>query len=312
MNPRDELAALKERLESAAERITVALLGEPTIKGRRSWRWGNRGSLSYDFDRHLWHSFETEEGGDVFDLIRFANSGWDFSQALQWARDWTGDRTAVVRPHRQLARFKAHSTDWAVKLWYEAKPAKGTPVETYLASRGLKLPEHSEHALRFHPACPRGEARLPAMLGLMSGIVTGRPLGVHRTFLSADGRAKAALEPNKMMLGRAKGAVLKLSPDADVTLGLGLVEGIEDGLAVLSSGWAPVWVCLSAGAMATFPVLGGIEALTLFADNDTAGAHAAEACVGRWRAAGKDACVVPPPRDLKDFGAVAEEARHAS
>jgi hypothetical protein len=311
MNPRDELAALKERLESDAQRITVALLGEPTLKGRRSWRWGNRGSLSYDFDRHLWHSFETEEGGDVFDLIRFANAGWDFSRALQWARDWAGGAAgAAVRPHRHLARFKAHSTDWAVKLWYAAKPAKGTPVETYLQSRGLKLPQRSEHALRFHPDCPRGEARLPAMLGLMSGIVTGRMLGVHRTFLSADGRAKAALEPNKMMLGRAKGAVLKLSPDEDVTQGLALTEGIEDALAVLNDGFAPVWACLSAGTLMNFPVLGGIQALTICADNDTPGRAAAEACAARWRAAGKEARVVEPPRQLKDFGAVAEERRH--
>src|SRR5262249_25939220 len=164
--------------------------------------------------------------------------------------------------------------------------------------------------LRFHPACPRGEVRLPAMLGLMSGIVTGRLLGVHRTFLRADGLAKAAVEPGKMMLGRARGAVLKLTPDEEVSLGLGLTEGLEDALAVLAGGFAPVWACLSAGTMAAFPVLGGIEALTVFADNDTAGAGAAASCVARWRAAGKEACVVAPPRQFKDFGDVAKEERY--
>jgi putative DNA primase/helicase len=307
-----EIEALKRRLAAEAERLVVALLGQPTIMGHRTWRWGRRGSVAYDFERQLWHNFETDKGGDLLDLIQFANPGWDFGQALRWARTWVsggGVSAAANPPHRHLARFKAEATAWALKLWREAEPPQGTPVETYLASRGLKLPDNSGHALRFHPACPRGQARLPAMLGLMSGIVTGRPLGVHRTFLSADGRAKADLEPNKMMLGRAKGAVLKLSPDEDVTLGLGLVEGIEDGLAVLNSGWAPVWVCLSAGALASFPVLGGLEALTVFADNDTAGATAAEACVARWRAAAKEASVVAPPQELKDFGAVAE-ARH--
>jgi putative DNA primase/helicase len=94
-----------------------------------------------------------------------------------------------------------------------------------------------------------------------------------------------------------------------VSLGLALTEGIEDALAVLNSGFAPVWACLSAGTMASFPVLGGIEALTVFADNDSAGAQAAAACVERWRAAGKEARVVAPPGQFKDFGAVAE-ARH--
>ena len=82
--------------------------------------------------------------------------------------------------------------------------------------------------------------------------MTNRPVGVHRTFLRADGLAEAAVEPNKMMLGRSKGAVLKLTPDEDVTMGLGITEGIEDGLAVLNSGFAPVWVCLSAGAVMAF------------------------------------------------------------
>jgi putative DNA primase/helicase len=307
-----EIAALKRRLAAEAERLVVALLGQPTIMGHRTWRWGRRGSVAYDFERQLWHNFETDKGGDLLDLIQFANPGWDFGQALRWARTWVnggGVSAAANPPHRHLARFKAEATAWALKLWREAEPPQGTPVETYLAGRGLKLPDNSGHALRFHPACPRGEARLPAMLGLMSGIVTGRMLGVHRTFLSADGRAKATVEPNKMMLGRAKGAVLKLSPDEDVSLGLALTEGIEDALAVLDSGFAPVWACLSAGTMANFPVLGGIEALTLFADNDTAGAEAAAAFVERWRAAGKQARVVAPPNPFKDFGAVAE-ARH--
>jgi len=311
MKDRAVLAALKAQLERDAERITVALLGEPTAKGRREWRWRNRGSLAYEFDRHFWYSFETQEGGDLFGLIIHANPGWDFSHALAWARSWLGVRTSdpAIRPRRKERRFRPESEQSALRLWREAKPALGSPVETYLASRALRLRPGTEHALRFHPECPRGLGRLPAMLGLMRGIVTDRPLGVHRTFLAPGGRGKAEVEPNKMVLGRAKGAVLKLSPDEDVTRGLALTEGIEDGLAVLNSGVAPVWACLSAGTMANFPVLGGIEALTIFADNDSAGAEAAAACAERWRQAGKEACVVAPPHQFKDFGAVAE-ARH--
>jgi hypothetical protein len=305
-----QIEALKRRLADKAERLVVALLGEPTAKGARSWRWGSRGSLAYDFQRQLWHSFETGQGGDLLDLIRFANPGWDFSQALYWARNWVGGGDAAVQARRRLARSRADTTEGALRLWREARPAKGTIVKTYLAGRGLHLPDGSEHTLRFHPECPRGEARLPAMLGLMRGIVTDRPLGVHRTFLRPDGRAKADLEPNKMMLGRAKGAVLKLSLDEDVTQGLALTEGIEDALAVLADGVAPVWACLSAGTLMAFPLLGGIGALTVFADNDVPGAQAAEACAQRWRQAGRQVRVVAPPRQHKDFGAIAEGRRH--
>ncbi len=308
-----DLKALKSRLADRAEALVVGLLGEPTARRRREWRWRRKGSLVYDFEHQRWHSFASERGGDLLDLIQFGNPGWDLSRAMAWAQAWLG--TPVDRPvrptPRQRARRQSVGTKLALRLWRESAPASGTIVETYLKSRGLTLPARSDDVLRFHPACPRGDTRLPAMLGLMRGIVTDRPLGVHRTFLRADGRAKAAVEPNKMMLGRAKGAVLKLTPDEDVTMGLAITEGIEDGLAVLNDGWAPLWICLSAGAMAAFPVLSGIEALTIFSDNDAPGRTAAEMGAARWRQAGKQASVVEPPRHLKDFAAEAEEGPDA-
>jgi hypothetical protein len=309
-----DIAELKSRLANRADGLLVALLGEPTAKGARYWRWGRRGSLSYDFHLHHWHNFETETGGDLFDLIRSGNPGWGFREALDWACRWLGDRPTIARRRiptpPEHARLQPTGARLAMQLWREGHSAKGSPVEAYLAERGLALPEHCEEVLRFHPACPRSDARLPAMLGLMRDIVTNRPAGVHRTFLRADGRAKAEIEPNRMMLGPAKGAVLKLSPDEEVTMGLALTEGIEDALALLSDARGPVWACLSAGAMSAFPVLGGIEALSVFADNDRAGARAADACVERWQRAGKDALVVTPPRRFKDFGAIAEGKRH--
>jgi hypothetical protein len=103
----------------------------------------------------------------------------------------------------------------------------------------------------------------------------------------ADG---AKLE--RKMLGLQ--GVVRLSPDCEVALGLGITEGIEDGLAVLLSGWAPVWAATSAGAIARFPVLAGIEALTIFADADGPGTRTADTCAARWRSAGVDVCISPP------------------
>jgi putative DNA primase/helicase len=58
-------------------------------------------------------------------------------------------------------------------------------------------------------------------------------------------------------------------------------------------GWAPVWAATSAGAMAKFPILSGIEALTIFPDNDTngTGMRAAVECAERWTAAGREVFV---------------------
>lgn len=123
-----------------------------------------------------------------------------------------------------------------MKIWREALAATGTLVETYLASRGLALP--GDAPIRFHPACPRGAERLPAMLALTSGQQSGEPVGVHRTFLRADGAGKASGKA-KMMLGNA--GIVRLVPDAEVTTGLGLAEGIETALSVMQGyGWRPV------------------------------------------------------------------------
>ena len=88
------------------------------------------------------------------------------------------------------------------------------------------------------------------------------------------------------MLGKA--GVIRLSPDDQVAWGLGITEGIEDALAVLLSGWSPVWAATSAGSISRFPILAGIESLTLFADADAPGIAAAEACAERWLAEGRD------------------------
>ena len=74
------------------------------------------------------------------------------------------------------------------------------------------------HALRWH-------AGIQAVVGLMTDAASGAPTGIHRTFLGTDG---AKIE--RKMLGRQ--GVVRLSPDVTVTTGLGVTEGLEDGLAV--------------------------------------------------------------------------------
>lgn len=68
------------------------------------------------------------------------------------------------------------------------------------------------------------------MLALMTDPLTGGPCGVHRTFLAPNGRGKAPGQ-SKMMAGAA--GVVWLAPDTEVTLGLGIAEGIETSLRVM-------------------------------------------------------------------------------
>lgn len=180
-----------------------------------------------------------------------------------------------------------------MRIWSEAIPIAGTLAEKYLVSRGLA---YVGEALRFHPSCPFRQERHPAMVALMTDAATGEHRGVHRTALLPDGSGKA--EPGKMMLGAAKGAVVRLTPDEDVSAALALAEGIETALA---TGFQPIWACMTAGNVRDFPVLSGVDHLSIWADADVAGVDAANAAGERWHAAGREVVITTPNAPGFDF-----------
>ena len=120
--------------------------------------------------------------------------------------------------------------------------------------------------------------------------------GIHRTPLSPDG-GKADI--GRKMLGPSAGAVVKLSRDEDVITALAIGEGIETALSLpmLPECFGlPVWACLSAGNLAAFPVLAGVEVLWIAVDKDPSGEgeRAAKAVVDRWTDAGREVFTIVP------------------
>jgi putative DNA primase/helicase len=189
----------------------------------------------------------------------------------------------------------------ASRIWHNSVPIEGTPAEAYLERRGLFADRDARQALRYHAACPFKGERIPALVAAMADARTNEFRGVHRTRLTPK---------DKAMLGPAKGAVIKLTPDEEVTTGLHICEGIETGLALIGMGFRPLWACMSAGNLAAFPVLSGIEALTIFADNDPSrtGERDAIKCAQRWRAAGAQVRIFMTPEAGTDFADFAEVA----
>lgn len=210
---------------------------------------------------------------------------------------WSTAETPESRSRRPTVREpdKADKICLALATWRQSVDARGTLVERYLAGRGLELPPGHFEVIRFHGACPFKGQRVPAMVALFRDIVTDEPCGIHRTPLLPDGSDRDRVL-KKAMQGRAERAAIKLSPHDEVTLGLGLSEGIETGLKVMARGWRPVWACGSTSGVAPFPVLPGIDELTIFADHDTngAGQRAAQQCGDRWAEAGRLATIRLP------------------
>jgi hypothetical protein len=295
-------ARLAERMPA----LVHDLLGEPNraLSRRDDWRYGRKGSLSVLVagpKRGAWHDHEAGIAGDALGLVIHLRR-CPMREALRWALAWLGDapryrgaiatQGPVALPEAPHAPSPSPSIDLARRVWAEAVVPAGTLVEIYLASRGLALPAAAP--IRFHPACPRGAERWPAMVALMTDPEAGKPCGVHRTFLARDGQGKTpGPMPAKMMAGKA--GVIRLAAHEGGAAALGIAEGIETALAIMQrAGWYPVWAATSAGAIARLPILAAIPALTVFADRDEAGMSAARACCRRWAAAGRTARLLAP------------------
>jgi putative DNA primase/helicase len=189
---------------------------------------------------------------------------------------------------------------WALAVWREAQPADGTIVETYLANRGLALPP--PQYLRFHPRCPHPSgANLPAMIGLVEH-VDHRPTAIHRTFISADGSGKAAVEPDKASLGPVAGGAVRL---AQLSAGQRLLvaEGLETTLSVMHACALPGWAALSAGGIKSLVLPSSANMVVICADNDAngVGQRAANAAAERFLAEGRRVRIALPPTSWLDF-----------
>ena len=180
----------------------------------------------------------------------------------------------------------------ALQIWNEAHDPRETLVANYLASRGLTLPDDvAGEAIRFHPALKFDGGPVDAMVALFRDMTTNEPCGIHRTFLDA-----AVRKLDRRMLGRVRGAAIKLDADENVTLGLHVGEGVETCLAARLAGFRPVWALGSASAIAALPVLSGIEAITILGEVGDGGANhrAVRACAARWIEDGREAFIIAP------------------
>jgi hypothetical protein len=190
----------------------------------------------------------------------------------------------------------AERTEVALRLWRASSPAPSTPVETYLAARGLRLPPPP--TLRCHPGLkhPSG-GTWPTMVALVTRGADGTPLAIHRTFLALHGAAKAPLDPAKMMLGPCRGGVVRLAdPDAVLMVG----EGIETCLAAMQATGHPAWAALSTAGLRALDLPQAVREVIVLADGDDPGEAAARECAWRWKRESRRVRIARPPRGM-DF-----------
>ena len=229
--------------------------------------------------------------GDAIALVQFLFADCTFEAAVAILAGEPAPGGSQPRVRSQVSGFgkcveprvrcQVSGTEWR-RIWQEAVDPAGTLIETYLRSRGLELPDEiAGDVLRFHGGLYLDGKRVAGMVALLRDIRTNEPCGIHRTFLDADGR-----KITRKMLGRAGGAAIKLTADEDVEQCLHLAEGIETALSGMAAGYRPCWALGSAGSIAAFPVLAGIEAITILGERNDGGANerAIEKLAAQWLA----------------------------
>jgi putative DNA primase/helicase len=240
-----------------------------------------------------------DDGGTRWGCFR---CGWTGGLA---GRDWHQARARRPRtsdPPQTRTEFRP-SPEAFLELWTACKPiSTGTVAASYLERRGCALP-HPDGDLRWHhdlrhPSSWRG----PALVALVTDARTGEAMTLHKTWVARDGSGKAPIDKPRLLLkGWPKaGGCARLWPDEDISLGLCIAEGIETALAA-ARGFGLAWSTIDAGNLARFPVLAGLGALTIAADNDATGLGAAEACARAWGAAGVEVYIWRAPGQYDDL-----------
>jgi hypothetical protein len=197
---------------------------------------------------------------------------------------------------REQDQNNARRSAAAFAIWQSAKPAQGTPVETYLASRGILPPPPD--SLRFHAGLTHPSGGIwPAMVALVTDGADGTPIAIHRTFLTADGSGKAPIEPQKMMLGPCRGGAVRLAHPGDVLM---IGEGIETCLAAMQASRHASWAALSTSGLRSLNLPKDVRDVIVLADGDEAGEAAARDCALRWQDEGRRVRIARPLQGM-DF-----------
>ena len=255
-------------------------------------RCGGHDRFGVNAQKRVWHCRGCAKGGSIIDLVQHVR-GCDFREAVDFL---TGNGSMPVpqarpKPTVEPTTDNGDNREKALALWPEGVYPTKTVVERYLASRWLKLDDDiAGEVLRWHP-------RIGAMIALFRNIQSGEPQAVSRTFLDSEGK-----KLGRRFLGPVRGVAVMLDAFDEVLGGLHIGEGVETCMAARQLGLRPCWTLGSAPAVTAFPVLGGVESLTLLRENDDASARSCEACAARWHAAGREVFINQPTngKDLND------------
>jgi phage/plasmid primase-like uncharacterized protein len=266
---------------------------------------GGRDRFAINVHKQVFNCRVCGAKGDVIELVRHLD-GVSFKDAITTLvgngprkptpQAKSADRDADKDEQRNLNRAEA--------IWRETSPL-GPDAVAYFAKRRIDINQVPDQGgFRFHPRCPwLGNITKPCVIGRFTTALGNEPRGILRRPITGE---------KAIALGPMGGCVIRLWPDEAVEQDLVLGEGVETVLSAATrmvhrgTLLQPAWAACVANNIKNFPVLPGIEALTVLVDHDAngRGQEAAATCAARWSAAGRKVTRLTPKALGADFNDV--------
>lgn len=264
--------------------------------------------------------------GDGFQFLMKHLGTSSFLEAARYVEGYFNGTAMPVEPVRRVAtsdpkKERERIAHGLQKAWDTSQPfAQGDPVYRYLVDirklpiDGLLPCLHYHKGMGYFMKQAAADGKKvskrmgthPVMLAKATA-PTGQPVGLHRTYLTPEGK-KAPYEKVKKLMESLglQGAAIRLYSVTGTSMGV--AEGIETAIAAHALTGMPVWATISSTILESFEPPTGVTSVTIFADNDLpdskgrrAGQEAAQKLKERLEAQGIRANIVLPAKAGSDF-----------
>lgn len=253
--------------------------------------------------KQVWNCRICGIGGDVIRLVQHVDK-CEFREAINTL---TGDSVRIkkIPPPKPTKPDddERRNLNLVDAIWHAASALEPEAIN-YFAKRGIDVNQVPAHGgLRFHARCPWRDSTKPCIIGRFTTALSNEPRGIWRRPVTGE---------KPMSLGPMASCVIRLWPDEMVEQSLVIGEGVETVLGAATcmahqnTMLQPAWAVCVADNLRNFPILPGIEALTVLVDNDAngVGQEAAAKCAERWRVAGREVTRLTPKALGADFNDV--------
>ena len=134
---------------SIAPSVCERLLGEPSSRSSREWRWGRKGSFRLKLDTGTWSDFEAEEGGGVLALV-MREQRLDKAGALAWLEQHGFLRRRSENAINPAGRNPTESPHRAATLGSSTRTPDRSPKETlrWIRRQILPIADTPDHPIR--------------------------------------------------------------------------------------------------------------------------------------------------------------------